>query len=63
MPILDCLSGVGMRGVVAKALRKEAAAQDVPVRKLKKRWHQLDHRARGKWRAVLGVYAAVRNRL
>lgn len=49
-----------MRGTVVKALRKEAQAQDVLLKKLKRNFMKLNHKERGGMRALLGVYAATR---
>ena len=51
-----------MRGTVVKALRIEAQAQDVPLKKLKRNFMKLNHKKRGGMRALLGVYAAMRKR-
>lgn len=52
-----------MRGTVAKALRAEAAAQQRPVKQLKRVWRRLNRHERAKQSAVLAIYRAARERL
>ncbi len=48
-----------MRGIVVKALRLEAHRQQLPLKKLKRGFQQLNWRQRTAYRAILRIHDAV----